>query len=149
MAACSSTQKIRFQLRRATEQQWYDTNPRLLEGEPAVSTDTRQIKIGTGALWRDTDYINLAGGVGAFGTPTTLADVITLTATSKNGITVNLSTNVTLTENQAVRFTAPETDTSGNGNNIIALNIYFAFQNYTDTSVINIKRTTAASALKY
>jgi len=149
MAACSSTQKIRFQLRRATEQQWYDTNPRLLEGEPAVSTDTRQIKIGTGALWRDTDYINLAGGVGAFGTPTTLTDVITLTATSKNGVNVNLSTNVTLTENQAVRFTAPVTD-SETSNNIIALNIYFVFEDYpTATNVINIKRTKAASALKY
>jgi len=149
--ACSSTQKIRFQLRRANESDWDSTNPVLLPGEPAISLDTRQIKIGTGATWRDTDYINLAGGAGSFGTPTTLANLITLTATSKVGINVNLNANLdtALAVNQAVRFTTTQTD-SENGRNIIANNIYFVHTAAdSGANVIFIKRGTAPGLTQY
>jgi hypothetical protein len=146
--ACSSTQKIRFQLRRALESDWITSNPILLAGEPAVSTDTKQIKIGTGDRWVDTDYINLAGGVGAFGTPTTLTDLVTLTADLKSGINVSLPSQVTLSLNQAVRFTNDVT-ASGGGGNIVAGNVYFAVANYSATSTIQIKRGTAVGLLPY
>jgi hypothetical protein len=148
MAACSSTQKIRFQLRRALESEWISSNPFLLEGEPAVSTDTKQIKIGDGNRWIDTDYINLAGGVGAFGTPTTLATLITLTANTKVGTTVTLVGTITVTKNQPVRFINAVTD-SQSANNIIANKIYFAFDDYTGASAIEIKTSTAEDAPRY
>ena len=149
--SCSSTQKIRFQLRRANESEWESTNPVLLPGEPAISLDTRQIKIGTGATWRNTDYINLAGGVGSFGTPTTLANLITLTASSKVGTNVNLNANLEtdLAVNQAVRFTISQTD-SENGRNIIANNIYFVHTAANSgANVIFIKRGTAPGLERY
>ena len=146
--SCSSTQKIRFQLRRANESEWESTNPVLLPGEPAISLDTRQIKIGTGATWRNTDYINLAGGVGSFGTPTTLTDLVTLTANLKSGTIVSLPSQVTLSLNQAVRFTNDVT-ASGGGGNIGAGNVYFAVASYSATSTIQIKRGTSAGLLPY
>ena len=149
--SCSSTQKIRFQLRRANESEWDSTNPVLLPGEPAISLDTRQIKIGTGATWRNTDYINLAGGVGSFGTPTTLADLVTLTASSKVGVNVNLNANLAtgLAVNQAVRFTISKTD-SENGRNIVANNIYFVHTAAAaGANVIFIKRGTTPGLTQY
>jgi hypothetical protein len=137
--ACSSTQKTRFQLRRANEGDWESQNPTLLAGEPAFSIDTKQLKIGTGATWRDTDYINLAGGAGSFSTPTTLVDVVTLTANLKSGTIVSLPSQVTLSLNQGIRFTN-SVDASAGGGNIVAGNIYFSFANYSGVSSIQIKR---------
>lgn len=142
--ACSSTQKIRFQLRRATEQQWYDTNPTLLEGEPAVSTDIKQIKIGNGNTWRNTDYINLTGITGAVGTPTTLAVLIVLTATSKVGTEVRLQNTATLQGNQPVLFTSPIT-ASGGGGNIVANQVYFVFASTSNNDKVLIKTSVAGT----
>ena len=145
--ACSSNQKIRFQLRRALESDWYNANPILLEGEPAVSTDTKQIKIGNGNTWRNTDYINLAGGVGANGTPTTLATLIVLTASSKSGTTINLSSNTTLQLDQAVTFPSNTSVESGTtGGNIVANKVYFVFASITDSNVLQVKETLGGTA---
>ena len=130
--ACSSNQKIRFQLRRALESDWYNANPILLEGEPAVSTDTKQIKIGNGNTWRNTDYINLAGGVGAVGTSTTLATLIVLTPSSKPETTINLVSQTTLSRNQAVTFSP----VVGN----LELNtVYFVLDSITDSNQVQVK----------
>jgi hypothetical protein len=127
--SCSSTQNIRFQLRRATEAQWISTNPVLLPGEPAVSTDTKQIKIGNGSNWVNTDYINLAGGVGASGTPTTLQSLITVSnAVNKNITVINLSSSITLQVNQAVIFPSNINATPpGSAGNISANTTYYIF----------------------
>jgi len=143
--SCSSTQKIRFQLRRATEAQWVASGAVLLPGEPAISTDTKQIKIGTGALWTDTDYINLAGGVGAIGTPTTLAALITLTGSSKTGTTINLSSQTTLSRNQAVAFTE-SIIASGSGGNIVANTVYFVFASVTNSNTVQVKTSIAGTS---
>lgn len=140
--SCSSTQNIRFQLRRATEQQWIDTNPVLLQGEPAISTDTKQIKIGNGSNWINTDYINLAGGVGPSGTPTTLQTLITVsTATTKNLTIINLSQPITLQERQAVTFQPPPA-----GGNIIAGTVYYVFVGVTAATSIQVSLTPGGSA---
>jgi len=137
--SCSSTQKTRFQLRRATEAQWAASGVTLLPGEPAVSTDTKQIKIGTGALWSQTDYINLAGGVGTVGTPTTLATLIVLTPSSKTGTTINLSSQVTLSQNQAVAFSSAVEN--------LALNtVYFVFASVTNSNIVLVKTSIASSS---
>jgi hypothetical protein len=142
--SCSSTQRTRFQLRRALESDWVSSNPTLLPGEPAVSTDTRQIKIGTGALWSQTDYINLAGGVGTVGTPTTLATLIVLNPTSKSGTTINLLSQATLSQNQAVAFSSAVTASDSGGN--LALNtIYFVLASVTNSSVVRVKTSIAGS----
>ena len=143
--ACSSTQKIRFQLRRATETQWNSSKPLLLPGEPAISTDTNQIKIGDGVrTWDQLPYINLAGGVGTVGTPTTLATLIVLSAGSKSATTVNLSSQTTLQENQAVMFSSPITATGGGGN-IVANKVYFVVASVTNSNVVQIKETLAGT----
>lgn len=49
----------KIQLRRGTASQWYDINPILSEGELGIETDTRKIKIGTGANWRTISYANV------------------------------------------------------------------------------------------
>jgi hypothetical protein len=111
----------------------------LLPGEPAVSTDTKQIKIGTGALWSQTDYINLAGGVGTVGTPTTLATLIVLTPSSKTGTTINLSSQVTLSQNQAVAFSSAVEN--------LALNtVYFVFASVTNSNIVLVKTSIASSS---
>lgn len=139
--SCSSTQNIRFQLRRATESQWIAANPILLAGEPAVSTDTKQIKIGTGANWVNTDYINLAGGVGASGTPTTLQSLISIsTALNKNITVINLSTSLTLQVNQAVVFPT-NINAIGGGGNIVAGRIYYIFSCNPEERTIQVKET--------
>lgn len=146
--SCSSTQKNRFQLRRANEGDWYSLNPTLLPGEPAVSMDTKQIKIGTGAAWRDTDYINLAGGVGTIGTPTTLATLIVLEGSSKNGTQINLSSQTTLSQNQAVAFDSTITDTSVQDppTNIVANKVYFVFTTVTNSNTVQVKLTRAGAS---
>lgn len=143
--SCSSTQNIRFQLRRATEAQWISTNPVLLAGEPAVSTDTKQIKIGNGSNWINTDYINLAGGVGPVGTPTTLQSLITISnASSKNGTTINLGAPLSLKINQAVVFTSSITANNG-GANIVAGTIYYVYASVISSSTIQVKTSIGSS----
>ena len=142
--SCSSTQKTRFQLRRATEAQWAASGATLLPGEPAVSTDTKQIKIGTGALWSQTDYINLAGGVGTVGTPTTLATLIVLTPSSKAGTTINLSSQATLSQNQAVAFDTAITASSGGGN-LVLNTIYFVLTSVTNSNTVQVKTSISGS----
>jgi hypothetical protein len=139
--SCSSTQKIRFQLRRATEAEWISTDPVLLQGEPVVSTDTKQIKIGTGNKWSETDYINLAGGAGASGTPTTLTNLVRFTGATKAGASVNLASALAepLALNQPVSFTAAI-------GNVIANKIYYSFEAYpVGASTIQIKTTPGGS----
>ena len=136
--SCSSTQRTRFQLRRALESDWVSSNPILLPGEPAVSTDTRQIKIGTGALWSQTDYINLAGGVGTVGTPTTLATLIVLTPSSKAGTTINLSSQATLSQNQAVAF-------NSDVGNLVLNTIYYVFASVTNSNSVQVKTSITGS----
>jgi hypothetical protein len=140
--SCSSTQKIRFQLRRATEVEWISTDPVLLQGEPVVSTDTKQIKIGTGNKWSETDYINLAGGVGASGTPTTLTNLVRFTGATKAGTSVNLASAlaVALSANQPVSFTTAI-------DNIIANKIYYSFAAYAvGASTIQVKTTAGGTS---
>ena len=73
MSVCSSAQKVRFQLRRATNAQWESNNPVLLAGEPGLASDTSQLKIGDGITnWINLPYINIAGIPGQDGTPTTV-----------------------------------------------------------------------------
>jgi hypothetical protein len=137
--SCSSTQKTRFQLRRATEAQWAASGVTLLPGEPAVSTDTKQIKIGTGALWSQTDYINLAGGVGTVGTPTTLATLIVLTPSSKSGTTIILSSQATLSQNQAVAFNSAV-------GNLVLNTIYYVFASVTNSNSVQVKTSITGSS---
>ena len=48
---------VRVQLRRGTEQQWYDANPVLAAGEVGIETDTNTFKFGDGTTaWRVLDY---------------------------------------------------------------------------------------------
>ena len=48
---------VRIQLRRGTEQQWYDANPTLAPGEIGIETDTNTFKFGDGTTaWRDLSY---------------------------------------------------------------------------------------------
>jgi hypothetical protein len=145
MSCGASSQKFRFQFRRALESEWYSSNPILLEGEPAVSTNTKQIKIGTGARWRDTEYINLAGGVGAAGTPTTLATLIVLTPTSKSGSDITLLSNLTLSQNQAVAFDTDIT-ASETGGNLVRNTVYFVFTSVTNSNVVQVKTSISGTS---
>lgn len=56
--ACPPT-NVKFQLRRATAQEWRSRNPQLRAGEPGVETDTGQMKIGNEACdrWNDLPYV--------------------------------------------------------------------------------------------
>ncbi|MFN6965222.1 MAG: hypothetical protein ACK4S4_15860 [Pyrinomonadaceae bacterium] len=48
---------VRFQLKRDTAADWAARNPKLLDGEPGVETDTGRMKIGDGeTLWNDLAY---------------------------------------------------------------------------------------------
>lgn len=145
MSCATSSQKIRFQLRRATETQWNSNKPLLLEGEPAISMDTNQIKIGDGVrTWDQLPYINLAGGVGAIGTPTTLATLIVLSPTSKSGTTVTLSSATTLQRDQAVGFDTTRAPVSGSGGSTISRNsLYFVFASVTNSTTVQVKLTRA------
>ena len=138
MSCGASSQKFRFQFRRANEGEWNSLNPTLLPGEPAISMDTRQIKIGSGVAWRDTDYINLAGGVGAVGTPTTLATLIVLTPSSKSGINVTLESATTLSVNQAVAFSSAV-------GNLVLNTIYYVFASVTNSNSVQVKTSISGS----
>jgi hypothetical protein len=143
--SCTSTNNVRFQLRRALESQWISSNPVLLPGEPAVSTDTKQIKIGNGSNWVNTDYINLAGGVGPSGTPTTLQTLLTIsTALTKSLTVISLSAPITLKERQAVVFS--DNITGSGGNNIVEGAVYFIFAAVTSSTSIQVSLTPGGSA---
>ena len=48
---------VRLQLRRGTEDQWYDANPTLAQGEIGIETDTNTFKFGDGTTpWRTLAY---------------------------------------------------------------------------------------------
>ena len=48
---------IQLQLRRATKQEWFNTNPILSAGEIGVETDTSQFKVGDGtSRWNSLSY---------------------------------------------------------------------------------------------
>jgi hypothetical protein len=48
---------VRLQLRRGTEEQWYDANPTLAQGEIGIETDTNTFKFGDGSTpWRTLAY---------------------------------------------------------------------------------------------
>ncbi|WP_395326947.1 hypothetical protein WBP06_09535 [Novosphingobium sp. BL-8H] len=84
---------VRFRLRRDTAGQWTAINPVLLEGEPAMETDTRKIKYGDGVTaWSSLPYFTGGGvtsvgfstgttGLSISGSPITGAGTFTLSGT--------------------------------------------------------------------
>lgn len=55
--------KAVIQLRRANEIEWYENNPVLRMGEPALSVDVYKLKIGDGeTAWRDLPYLEESSG---------------------------------------------------------------------------------------
>ena len=143
--SCSSTSNVRFQLRRATEAQWIATDPTLLLGEPAFSTDKLQLKIGNGSAWSETQYINLAGGVGPVGTPTTLQSLIVISGATKTGTSITIGSARTLLKNQAVSF--PTDINAGIGSrDIVANQIYYVFASVTDSTNFEVSETIDGSA---
>lgn len=130
MSTCTSSQKVRFQLRRATVAQWTTSNPILLAGEPALSTDTNQLKIGDGITeWTNLPYINVQGIAGQVGTPTSLLAAATLIPISKTNTTITTTLPYSIVKNQGIIFTSSVVD-SGSGGNIVAGTLYYAFADY-------------------
>lgn len=130
MSVCSTSQRVRFQLRRANVAEWTINNPILLAGEPALSSDTNQLKIGDGITnWVNLPYINVAGIPGQAGSPTSLLSGVTLVPLGKSNknITVNLPNSIV--QNQGVIFTTNIADT-GTGGSIVAGTLYYSFANY-------------------
>ena len=130
MSVCSSAQKVRFQLRRATNAQWESNNPVLLAGEPGLASDTSQLKIGDGITnWINLPYINIAGIPGQDGTPTQLLPVARLAPLGKvnKSITVNLP--YAIVENQGIIFTPGRADT-GTGGTLVQETLYYAYESY-------------------
>ena len=131
MSACSSSQRVRFQLRRATETQWNENNTTLLAGEPGLNTTTNQLKIGDGITsWENLPYINVAGIAGDVGTPTSIIPGVTLIPLAKIDKLINVTLPNAIVENQGIIFTIPLADT-GTGGTIVAGTLYYAFANYT------------------
>lgn len=65
MATTNKHVKAVIQLRRATEREWFDYNPILRLGEPALSTDVYKLKIGDGErTWRQLPYLTGSGSGG-------------------------------------------------------------------------------------
>ena len=63
-----STKNIKFQLRRDTALNWFNSNPRLLAGEPGYDTTNHILKIGDGStLWNLLPSINSSGPTGPTG----------------------------------------------------------------------------------
>ena len=59
----------RLQIRKDNSKNWFHYNPLLSEGEIAVETDTRLVKIGDGtSSWNDLNYVN-AADIGPVGNP--------------------------------------------------------------------------------
>ncbi|MGA0207950.1 MAG: hypothetical protein ACO3LT_09180 [Ilumatobacteraceae bacterium] len=56
---------VLIQFRRDTAANWASVNPILADGEIALETDTKQIKIGDGdTAWNSLDYWSTGGGAG-------------------------------------------------------------------------------------
>ena len=130
MSACAAAQRVRFQLRRATNSQWETNNPTLLAGEPGLNTTTTQLKIGDGVTaWNNLPYINIAGITGEVGTPTSLIPVATLTSNAKVNKNITVFMPNSIVENQGIIFTGTREDT-GSGGTIVQNTLYYAFANY-------------------
>jgi len=132
MASCTNT-TVRFKLRRAADTLWLAADPVLLEGEPAYSTNSNLLKIGDGNRpWSQLPYINTAGvqGIsGQIGVPTNMTVSAYLSASSKNGPDIILSSNPSpaLVAGQLVFFTTSVQDGSVNQRGIIAYAPYYVF----------------------
>jgi hypothetical protein len=147
MSVCSSAQRVRFQLRRATNVQWESNNPILLAGEPGLASDTNQLKIGDGITnWINLPYINVAGIPGQVGTPTQLIPVARLAPLEKlnKDITVNLP--FPIVENQGIIFTPGFVDT-GTGGTIVQETLYYAFANYAAGNGVYIQVKTSRTGI--
>ena len=147
MSVCSTSQRVRFQLRRATESQWNENGTTiLLAGEPGLNITTNQLKIGDGITnWINLPYINVAGIPGQAGSPTSLLPAVTLVPVTKasKAITVNLPNSIV--ENQGVIFTTNITAT-GTGGNIVAGILYYSFANYAQgVAIIQVKTSSTES----
>ena len=159
MTSCTNT-TVRFQLRRATEEEWVNANPVLLAGEPAYSSDKGKLKIGNGTLsWAALTYINIAGISGAtgdVGTPTNLVTGVFLTpnGTSRSSadITVN-STSRALSKGSIVQFTSDVTWTGTLPDKKITRYIYYyLFADYpANTTRVQVSLTdpTVAGVVAY
>lgn len=56
-------EKHKIQIRRGTLADWTSTNPTLALGEIALTTDTRQLKIGNGTTaWNSLKFVTFDGG---------------------------------------------------------------------------------------
>ena len=59
---------MRFQFFGATQAEWVDNNPVLLQFEMGIESDTNRFKIGDGeTAWLDLDYGGITGNVGPVG----------------------------------------------------------------------------------
>jgi hypothetical protein len=144
MANCTNT-TVRFKLRRSTDTLWLAENPLLLEGEPAYSINSNLLKIGDGIrYWSQLPYINTAGvaGIsGQIGVPTNMTVSAYLTASSKNGPDITLTSPPTLSSGQLVFFTTSVTDTSVSGHSIIAYAPYYVESYTAGTFIVRVSLT--------
>jgi hypothetical protein len=146
MASCTNT-TVRFKLRRATDPEWLAADPVLLEGEPAYSTNSNLLKIGDGNRpWSQLPYINTAGvqGIsGQIGVPTNMAVSAYLSASSKNGPDIILSSNPSpaLVAGQLVFFTTSVTDISVNQRGIIAYAPYYVVSHTVESLKVRVSLT--------
>jgi hypothetical protein len=138
MSVCSSAQRVRFQLRRATNAQWESNNPILLAGEPGLASDTIQLKIGDGVTdWINLPYINVAGIAGADGTPTSLIPVARIVPATKLNKEINVTLPFAIVQNQGIIFTATKTDNTGG--TIVEGTLYYALNSYSAESYPSIR----------
>ena len=141
MSVCSSAQKVRFQLRRATNAQWESGNPILLAGEPGLASDTNQLKFGDGVTnWLNLPYINVAGIAGEAGTPTSLIPVARIVPAAKLNKQINVILPFAIVQNQGIIFTVTKTDVGGG--TIVEGTLYYSLENYAadnDPQLIQVK----------
>lgn len=75
-----------IQIRRGTASDWTSVNPTLAQGEIAMETDTKKIKVGDGSTaWNALRYVGADGGdldAAGGGSPTTTTSTSTTTTTS-------------------------------------------------------------------
>jgi hypothetical protein len=80
---------IQLQFRRGTASEWSNANSILADGELAIETDTRNIKIGNGSTtWNSLAYGGLMGPTGAANfpiSPVTLGNLLYANGTSNSG----------------------------------------------------------------
>jgi hypothetical protein len=142
MSVCSTSQRVRFQLRRATGAQWNENGTTiLLAGEPGLNTTTNQLKIGDGITnWINLPYINVAGIAGEAGTATRLLPAVTLVPLGKANKTITVNLPNSIVQNQGVIFTTNRDDSAGGS--IVSGTLYYSFANY-DAGVgyIQVKTT--------